>query len=90
LNEPPILLLSAAPLSYGLKVSEFKCERGFVKMMITIDMPEVLGGVFIIAFNIALICFALVVGVFVLRATLRLCPRFRKWFENLGAEATDE
>jgi len=59
-------------------------------MLITIDAPAVLGGFFIIAFDIALVCLALVLGALIFRVALRACPRFRKWFHNLTEEVCDE
>ena len=59
-------------------------------MLITIDMPEVLGGIFIVAFDIALICLALVAAGLAFNAALKFCPRFRKWFQKLVQEAGEE
>ena len=59
-------------------------------MLITIDMPAVLGGFFVIAFDIAIVCLALVLGAVAFRIALRVCPRFRKWFHNLTEEVCDE
>lgn len=59
-------------------------------MLITIDLPAALGGVFVIAFDIALVCMALVFGALIFRIVLRACPRFRKWFHNLAKEVCDE
>jgi len=59
-------------------------------MLITIDMSEALAGVFVLAFDIMIICLALVVGALLLRAILRFSPRFRNWFEKLNREVGDE
>lgn len=59
-------------------------------MIISIDMSEALAGVFVLAFDIMIICLALVAGALILRAVLRLSPRFRKWFQNLNSEVSDE
>lgn len=59
-------------------------------MLITIDLPAALGGVFVIAFDIALVCMALVFGALIFRILLRACPRFRKWFQKLVGEVGEE
>lgn len=55
-------------------------------MLITIDLPAVLGGFFVIAFTIAMVCLVLVLGALIFRIAVRTCPRFRKWFDNLVRE----
>ena len=81
------------PVSAGCffmrKILNSNSKGGFT-MFITIDLSEALAGVFVLAFDIMIICLALVLGALILRATLRLSPRFRKWFENLNREAVDE
>lgn len=59
-------------------------------MMITIDMPEVLGGIFVVAFDIAIVCLTLVVVGLAFNVALRFCPRFRKWFQKLVGKVGEE